>query len=113
MNNYRKYELELDLDEFPFDEDDEDLDLPKKGNGEKSMLSLDIYKIVQNNSSPWKPLLIQDIVNILEQFPYDISVDRKAVSRHVHAIVQRYPDELHYRRNFGVWHEVTSPLQAG
>ncbi len=68
---------------------DEQLDeyyKPKKGNSRKSLAPLFVYLILKEKSSAEKPLRQKDILEILSGFPYEIKIERKALSRIIHGL---------------------------
>lgn len=82
---------DIQLSVYAFDElDDNTLDQlykRQKTNTRKSMAPLFIYLVLKEYSSPQKPLKQQEIINILKKYPYEIFIERKAVSRIIHNLV--------------------------
>lgn len=60
---------------------------PQKTNNRKSLLPLFVYLVLKKYSSPEKPLKQQEIIYYLTRSPYEINVERKAVGRVIHALV--------------------------
>lgn len=78
-------DYEIEYDEFEDDEND-DLYRPKKMNSVKSLAPLYISIILQNKTDEEHPMLQKDIRKILQDMPFEISLERKAVSRIVNAL---------------------------
>ncbi len=66
------------------DEVFDDLYRPKKANSRKSMIPLFVYLILKEHSNPAKHLRQKEIIEILKKYPYEISVERKAIGRTIH-----------------------------
>lgn len=67
---------------------DEELDeyfRPKKINKTKSMLPLFVYLVLKRFSSPDKPLLQKDIIELVSNC-FALDVERKAVGRVIHGL---------------------------
>lgn len=60
---------------------------PKKSNSRKSMAPLFVYLILKEHSNSKKHLRQRDILEILEKYPYEISIERKSLSRIIHNII--------------------------
>jgi len=84
--------------------DEEDFAYTKKGNDVKSLAPLCIYKILEEQSSREYPLRINDLVSILNDYPYELGIERKAVGRHVANISDMFA-EIRYVRGIGAWFE--------
>ena len=79
----------FDIDEYE-NMTDEEIDAyyrPRKTNSRKSLLPLFVYLILKERSDPEHPLRQQQIVELLERPPYEITVERKALSRVIHSLV--------------------------
>lgn len=77
-----------DIDEFE-DMTDEEIDAfyrPKKKNNRKSLLPLFVYLILEKFSSEDRPLHQQEIIDILAERPYEITIERKALGRVIHSL---------------------------
>lgn len=84
---------------------DEELDeyyRPKKTNTRKSMAPLYVYKILQKHSSSEKHMRQQDILKILSKYPYEITMERKALSRILHNMLDDTQLQV-FSDNTGVW----------
>ena len=57
---------------------------PQKCNTRKSMAPLFVYFILKQRSSEERPLRQQEILDMLEKRPYEIHLERKALSRILH-----------------------------
>ena len=75
------------LAEKRFELSDDELDAfyrPHKTNSRKSMAPLFVYLILKEHSSPTMPMSQKDILKLLESYPYEIYIERKALSRIIH-----------------------------
>lgn len=68
------------------DEDDEEDGIQKKANGRKTLGTLYVYQILRDNTNSRKHFKQQDIIDRLEDFPYELSLERKAVGRILHLL---------------------------
>ena len=95
---------DLDPDEFEAlsDEEMDEYYRRKKTNSRKSLLPLFIYLILQKHSSPSHPLQQNDIIRLLAAYPYEIQVERKAVSRALHGLEDSLLG-IHSEPRVGVW----------
>lgn len=73
----------------------EDLNRPKKSarkggrsNSRKSLLPLLVADIIRERTNPLRPMTQERLGEILESYPYDLPVERKALGRVVETIVQ-------------------------
>lgn len=80
------YRLQIERYELMSDEELDNLFRPKKTNSRKSMAPLFVYLILKEHSSSEKHLRQQDILKILEGYPYEVPLERKALSRIIHNI---------------------------
>lgn len=55
-------------------------------NSRKSIVSVYIYIILRDRKNPLEMMTIADIVKKLEEYPYEMKVDRRAVSRCIHTL---------------------------
>ncbi|MBR5280502.1 MAG: hypothetical protein IKU26_06020 [Clostridia bacterium] len=90
-------------EEFMTDEEIDELYRPKKCNKRKSMAPLFVYFILKQRSSEEHPLRQQDILNILEERPYEIQLERKALSRILHNLCDMTDIFYVNREREGVW----------
>lgn len=99
-NNIR---LRLEKLEMMSEEELDELYRPKKVNSRKSLAPLFVYEILKNKSNSKKHLRQQDILKELERYPYEIPLERKALSRIIHNLIDSqygiYSDKT------GVWVE--------
>ncbi len=76
-----------------FDEDelsDEELDelyRPRKCNSRKSLAPLFVYKILEEMSSDGRHMSQNEILAELKKYPYEIELERKALSRVLHGLM--------------------------
>ena len=75
-----------ETDEDYTDEKYDDMFRPKKMNSRKHLVPLFTYLIIKENSSPQKHLLQKDIIKALEEYPYEVTIERKALSRILHSL---------------------------
>ena len=71
-------------EEFMTDEEIDEMYRPKKCNTRKSMAPLFVYFILKQRSSEERPLRQREILDMLEKRPYEIHLERKALSRILH-----------------------------
>jgi len=93
--------LRLEMLEMMDDDELDELYRPKKMNGRKSLAPLFVYEILSKESSSKKHLRQQDILKELEKYPYEISLERKAIGR----MIQNLVDSQYgiYSDKTGVW----------
>lgn len=90
--------------------DDEELDelyRPQKTNSRKSLAPLFVFEIINKNSNSKNHLRQKDILKKLNEYPYEILLERKALSRIIHNL----SDSAHYhifQDKTGVWVEKNS-----
>ena len=68
---------------------DEELDefyRPKKTNSRRTLAPLFVYSILRSRSGPEKHLSQNDIIELLSEYPYEISIERKALGRVIHLL---------------------------
>lgn len=92
------------LEEISEDELDEMYRNRPQANSAKSLLPLFVYQILGEHSSPEKHLRQQDIIDLLKQSPYEIKVERKAISRILYTLNDWFPDSVLCDKN-GWWKE--------
>lgn len=61
---------------------------PMKSNSYKSLLPLFVYLILENAKRPLKQ---KEILELLEKSPYELKVERKALSRTLHNLMANCP----------------------
>lgn len=95
--------IRLEMLEMMSDEELDELYRPRKMNGRKSLAPLFVYEILSQKSNSKKHLRQQDILKELEKYPYEISLERKAVGR----IIRNLVDSQYgiYSDKTGVWME--------
>lgn len=59
---------------------------PKKANSRKSNANIFIYRILQKHSDKQRPMKQKDILSKLADMPYEIVIERKALSRTLHSL---------------------------
>lgn len=81
----------------------DDLYRPKRSNSRKSLAPLFIYFILKQYTDSVTHLHQKDIIARLEQYPYEITLERKALSRILHNLMD---SQLYIRSDrTGVWIE--------
>ena len=100
-NNIR---LRLERMELMSDEELDDLYRPQKTNTRKSMAPLFVYEILRDKSNSKTHLRQQDILKELEKYPYEISLERKALSRIIHNLIDSAQYAV-FSDKTGVWVE--------
>ncbi len=99
-NNIR---LRLERMELMSDEELDELYRPQKTNTRKSMAPLFVYSILKERSNSKNHLRQQDILKDLEKYPYEIHLERKALSRIIHNLTDS--QYAVYSDKTGVWME--------
>lgn len=92
------------IEQMSDDELDEYDEKRPQSNSIKSMLPLLVYQILQKHSSADKHLNQQKILELLKQPPYELKVERKALSRTLHSIENMYTFSVYHDKN-GWWKE--------
>ena len=93
---------ELSHDEI-YEETDE-LYRPKKQNSRKSLAPAFIYRVLLRNSSPEEHIMQSDLIEMLEGYPYEISIERKAVGRIVHGLADSGIG-IRFKKGEGCWYD--------
>ena len=93
--------MRLEVMEMMEEEQLDEMYRPRKMNGRKSLAPLFVYEIISKNSSSKKHLRQQEILQELEKYPYEITLERKAVGR----MIQNLVDSQYgiYSDKTGVW----------
>ncbi len=99
-NNIR---LRLERLETMSDEELDEFYRPKKTNSRKSLAPLFVYEIITRKSDSRNHLRQNDILKELGKYPYEITLERKALSRIIHNLADSGYDI--YSDNTGVWKE--------
>ena len=98
-NNIR---LRLEKMELMSDEELDEMYRPQKTNTRKSMAPLFVFEILHRKSNSKTHLRQQDILKELEKYPYEISLERKALSRILHNLIDS-PQYAVFSDKTGVW----------
>ena len=85
VNNQIRFNLEKR--ENMTDEELDECSRPLKTNSRKSLAPLFVYFILKKYSSSTKHLRQKEILDYLKQYPYEITVERKALSRIIHNLL--------------------------
>ncbi len=93
--------LRLEKLETMSEEELDELYRPKKVNSRKSLAPLFVYEILHKKSNSKTHLRQQDILNELEKYPYEITLERKALSRIIHNLIDSQYGV--YSDKTGVW----------
>ena len=101
MKDYEFYE---DEDKDLTDEEFDELYRPKKSNSRKSLAPLFIYEILTKNSNTEKHLRHKDILDILSRYPYEVTLERKALGRIIHILTDSWNHAV-CQDSTGVWVE--------
>lgn len=80
------YRLQMERYELMSDDELDDLFRPPKTNSRKSMAPLFVYLILKEHSNSQKHLRQQEILKKLADRPYEVQLERKALSRILHNI---------------------------
>ena len=95
--------LNIEKLEFMTEEELDEYYRPKKTNSRKSMAPLFVYLILIKHSDCSRHLRQQDILRLLEKNPYEIRMERKALSRIIHNLIDSQLSV--YSDKTGVWIE--------
>jgi hypothetical protein len=98
-NNIR---LRLEQMELMSDEELDELCRPQKSNTRKSLAPLFVYEILSKYSDSKTHLRQNDILKKLSEYPYEISLERKALSRIIHNLTDS-PQYAVFQDKSGVW----------
>ncbi len=91
-------------DENLTDEEADERHRPKRMNGRKSLAPLFIYEILKKDSTPEKHISQSEIVSILRHYPYEVSIERKAVGRTLHLLADAGLGVISTTRD-GAWYD--------
>ena len=97
-------EQKENLEQISEDELDEMYQNRPQANSAKSLLPLFVHQILGKHSSAKKHLHQQEIIDFLKQPPYEIKVERKAISRTLYTLNNWFPDSVLCDEN-GWWKE--------
>lgn len=100
VDNTRR--LHIEKMELMSEEELDEISRPKKSNTRKSMAPLFVYSILKEKSSSKKHLRQQDILNELSKYPYEVMIERKALSRIIHNLIDS-PNYAVFQDKSGVW----------
>lgn len=102
VDNYFRIRIEReeDMDEEELDE----IYRSKKSNSVKSLAPLFIYTILKEKTNSKKHIRLNEIESELKKYPYELTLERKAVSRTVHNLVDS-PQFAVFQDKTGVWIE--------
>lgn len=87
------------------DEEEEEYGSLKKANSRKSLAPLYVYEILKDNTNRVKHFKQQDIIDRLEEYPYELSLERKAVGRILHLLEDEYCLDICLDKATGAWYE--------
>ena len=104
VNNQIRFNLEKR--ENMTDEELDECSRPMKTNSRKSLAPLFVYLILKKYSSSTKHLRQQEILDYLKQYPFEITVERKALSRIIHNLLDS--KLFIYSDKSGTWLEQSS-----
>lgn len=93
--------LRLERIENMEDEELDELFRPQKSNTRKSLAPLFIFEVINKYSNPDKHLRHQEILDLLKKYPYEISLERKALGRIIHNLTDSQYGI--YSDKSGVW----------
>lgn len=88
VSNTRR--LQIEREEQMTEEELDELYRPKKGNSQKSLLPLFVYSILKTKSDSKHHLRQKDILEELKNPPYELFIERKALSRTIQSLVEAY-----------------------
>ena len=88
--------------ELMTEEELDELYRPQKANTRKSLAPLFVYEILSKHSNSKTHLRQNDILKKLSEYPYEISLERKALSRIIHNLTDS-PHYAVFQDKSGVW----------
>lgn len=91
-------------DEEELEEYLDSLSRPKKRNNRKQLLSMFVYKILVENTSPEKHISQKQIIDMLKEEPYELTIERKALGRVIHGLEDEFMG-VHSDNKTGVWYD--------
>jgi hypothetical protein len=94
--------LRLEQMELMTEEELDELYRPQKANTRKSLAPLFVYEILSKHSNSKTHLRQNDILKKLSEYPYEISLERKALSRIIHNLTDS-PQYAVFQDKSGVW----------
>ena len=94
--------LRLEQMELMSEEELDELYRPQKANTRKSLAPLFVYEILSKHSNSKTHLRQNDILKKLSEYPYEISLERKALSRIIHNLTDS-PQYAVFQDKSGVW----------
>ena len=94
--------LQIERMELMSDEELDELYRPQKVNTRKSLAPLFVFEILSKYSDSKTHLRQNDILKKLSEYPYEISLERKALSRIVHNLTDS-PQYAVFQDKSGVW----------
>lgn len=100
-NNIR---LRLEQMELMSEEELDELCRPQKANTRKSLAPLFVFEVLSKHSDSKTHLRQNDILKKLSEYPYEISLERKALSRIIHNLADS-PQYAVFQDKSGAWVE--------
>ena len=94
--------LRLEQMELMSEEELDELYRPQKANTRKSLAPLFVFEILSKYSNSKNHLRQNDILKKLNEYPYEISLERKALSRIIHNLTDSLQYAV-YQDRTGVW----------
>ncbi len=85
MVDYEDYSADFDLDE-PDDDELDELYRPRKMNSRKALAPLFLFQILKDSTSPEKHLSQQELIERMQEYPYELTLERKSVGRSLHLL---------------------------
>lgn len=98
------FRLRIEREEDMIEEELDEIYRSKKSNSVKSLAPLFIYSILKEKTNSKKHIRLNEIETELKKYPYELVLERKAVSRTVHNLVNS-PHFYVYQDKTGVWVE--------
>ncbi|MBR2406376.1 MAG: hypothetical protein IKB04_04980 [Clostridia bacterium] len=96
--------LRLEQMELMSEDELDELYRPQRSNRRKSLAPLFVFEILSRHSNSKTHLRQRDILKELEKYPYEISLERKALGRIIHNLVDT-PQYAVFSDKSGVWIE--------
>ena len=86
------------------DYEDDELYRPKKQNSRKSLAPAFVYRILCERSSPDRHISQTELIKMLEAYPYEITLERKAIGRIIHGLADSGLGIM-FKKGEGCWYD--------
>jgi len=108
-SHQKREEKRLSLEQLEEEGVDTDLYRRRKMNDRKSMAPMFVHHILKQHSSPARHLSQKEILDYLSKEPYEITMERKALSRIIHGLADSQVG-ICFWGNDGAWYDPSENL---